>query len=533
MRSLVVRTYVINDVDGTELYAGEAASQKLFVKELVSNGKSLARANLSRFNLSHLDLAGGDFAFACLDGADIRGSVVKGARFEGASMRGILASGVMAERADFTAADLSRDASTGKRSSFAGSTLTYARLDGAVLDGADLSGAAMSSSTFVGATAKRAKFIGAVLHNVDWVDSEIISCDFTRAVMRPTWRNAVKHLPERTYGATVIGNEMRHAELGEDNEAFRRDWRIGVLTRSITWAALTAGVVMAGSSLPIDEAVLFDNPLAKGAGFVLMTTAAILVKEKVEDVLKDSASEWASDITLAVRKCIAKAVATGRALGSLAAAFVTSRQADVILNAMHRPQAGFVARMKAVVSGDLEVLVCDRKSLADALARLTDAMVGRFRKDVDVIVTRSGASPGGYPQALVLRRDGSVEAVWRAEGTPVVRMEWDRDGKPALPGPGKQWQGGQGGRNGAIRAFIDSVLLDLDVPEMAFDPETHSVRRGKDRSVVVVRRSDGRLDNPHGPVILTPDREVITLTTRSRKGRSSGGTDLPHAFAAP
>src|SRR5690606_19106426 len=113
------------------------------------------------------------------------------------------------------------------------------------------------------------------MHNVDWSESRMVSCDFKRAIMRPTWKIGHAHLPDRTRDATVVGNNMEGAELGIDNKAFERDAKVGALTRTVSWAAVTAGVVIAGSQLPIDEGAILDNPLGKGLGFIVLTTAAV------------------------------------------------------------------------------------------------------------------------------------------------------------------------------------------------------------------------------------------------------------------
>lgn len=523
-----MRTYTVKDIDGNVLYTGRSTSQKAFVQSLVTSGKSLAHANLPKFNLAHLELAGGDFEGVCLDGADLRGTVISKANFRGASLRGVRAAGLMAARADFTGADLSRDPATERSSTLEGATLTYACMDGAVLDYANMSGVDMSSSSMVGAQGRKTRFVNSVMHNVDWAEARMVSCDYRGAIMRPTWKVALQHLPDRTRDATMVENVMAGAELGVDNRGFKRDAKIGTLARTVSWSAITAGAVVAGSHIPFDESAILDNPLGKGVGFIVLTTAAVLLKEKLEDVLKDSVTEWVAGANVAVRLCISKAVKGGKALGELAAAFVTSRQAELIVRAMHRPEDGLLARIKATASGKIEVLVCDRSSLAAALARITDAIGGRFSKEADVIVTRTADRPDSFPRAIALRRDGTIEAYWDLSGGK-AEAKWDTKGVLVSDLPvGPLWQGASFDRTKVLATFMESIFLDLDVLGMSFDPETHAVRAGRDGSVVVVRRTDNRPHNAYGPEILTPDDEMIFLNRVGRDRRTpNSGTPMP------
>jgi len=496
-----VPTYVIRSVDGSVIHRGKGSSLKKLVERLVSDGASMAGANLSGLSLSHLDLEGGNFAGACLDGADLRGSILKNANFRKASLKGVNGAGVMAERADFTEADLSADA--GKPSRFTGSTFTYARMDGAIAERTDFSQCFMSSSSFVGARAVRASFEGAVLHNVDWADSETLACDFREAVMRSTWTRAAPHLPERTYGATAIGNDMSRAEIGRGNGAFVVDALVGKALRGASWAMLTAGAVTVGSMLPIEEGFMLDSPLGKGIGFVALTSAAILMKEKVEDLFKDHAVGWIEDATLKARTAINRLALAGQSMAEISVAFMSERQSDLVAAALHRQGTGLWERFKATASGKVRAIVCNRKSLAEVLARLTDAYGGRFLEKADVLILRKGDGSEAYPQAVALRADGTVDAFWRDKDGRIARATWP---------PVEAKDEARADRNALLSRFIDSVLLELDATALAFDPSTHSVRKGRDRSAVVVRRSDGRLHNPHGPVVLTPDDETIELT---------------------
>lgn len=492
-----MRTFVISSVDGSVLHRGRSRSLKSLVEALVAEGVSMAGADLSGLNLSHLDLEGGDFAGACVDGADLRGAVVRSASFRKASLRGVNAAGLMAERADFTDADLSP--AEGKPSCFSGGTFSYARMDGVLAERTDFSGSFMSSSTFVGAKALKASFSNSIMHNVDWADAEVIGCDLSDTVMRSTWTRAGRHMPERTAGAIVIGNDTTRAEIGPDNREFSVDAFVGKALRGATWALLTGGAVTLGSVLPIEEGFMLDSPLSKGLGFVALTTAAVLAKEKIGDLFKEHAIGWLEEAALRTRVAINRVAHGGKSLANIAVALLSARSADIVARALGPKDAGLWARLKATASGEIEVIVCDRKSLAKALARLTDAVGGRVLDKTNVVILRRGSGSESYPQAVTLRSDGSAETHWKRPDGTMATAVWPLE--EATPE----------GRNRMLQRFIDCVLIELGTTALGFDPSTHAVRQGRDGSAVVVRRSDGRLRNPDGPVILTPDDETIEL----------------------
>lgn len=506
---------VIKDIHGKTMWAGEAPSRKAFIQQLVAQKKSLAQADLKGANLAHLDLRGVDLSKAMLDGADLRGSKLGGGKFRFASMRGVNASGARADRADFSGADFTRNPKNWDSTTFASAVLSYAKLDGTKIEKTDFSRASMSSSTIVGASVHRAIFDGAIMHNVDWADSEVVNCSFRKAVMRPTWGRLHVHLPDRTKDTVVLGNDMKDAELGIDSAAFKEDAVIGKGISWLIWGTLTVGAAVATSAIPIDESVL--NGSVKNVGLIAVTTAAILLRAKAEDAVKELAGGVMADTFLNARKVINNAVRAGRALSSMAAAFVTSGQADAIIKAMYKPDEGIIGRLKAVATGKIELLICDKKHLAEALARITDVIGGRYRKDTDIVVVRTGEASEKLPRAVAIRKDGSVEAYYSHEGKEAT-LRWKGEGMDSFRLLNGRWRPYKADRNKALKDFMEAVVYGLGIPELTFDPETHMVRKGRDGSVVILRRADNRLHNPHGPVIHTPSTEAnVFLPNRSGK----------------
>ena len=504
-----MKTITIYDVDGNVMYAREAPSRKSLIEQLIAEGKTLSRANLANANLTHIDLEKADFSYANLDGADLRGANANRANFHGASMRGVAASGMTGTYADFSGADMSRHPGNKNFSNLSGAVLTYAKFDLANLARADFTGCSMSSTSMVGVMAFRAKFRRATLHNTDWIDSETTGCDFTEAKMSPTLRISERHLPDRTWGAAIVGNNLSKADIGLGNDGFARDKRIGTIMKTTTWGTLTAGFYMAGMYLPLDAPVEFmKGTLGTGVSFVALAGAFAILHDYIEDFFKDGLFEWVSDLQVKIRQGIAKAVKSGKALHSLAVAFLSEKHADTVTKAIRDPEKSIFQRIKATICGEIEVVICDRKRIAEALARITDAQVGRFRKDADLVISRIGEHDDS-PRALVLRKDGTSELIWNRPGIGQASLRWDKQGNQTTPSPTGNWTMTKGRREDLMDSFMRLIIHDNELHVVDFDSTTHAVRQGKDGSIVVVRRSNGRLSNPHGPIVYTPDDESL------------------------
>lgn len=507
---MALKKQCIYDIDGNILHEGVSKTKKRFIEYLVSKRKSLARADLRNCELSFLNLEHGDFREACLDGADLRGTRATKANFQGAQMRGIEASAFHAPRANFSFADLSKHPDVGNRSTLNGAELTYAKMDQSIQNDIDLSDAYFSSATMVGVRARNANYARSTMHNVDWVDAELIACDFTEAIMRPTLRAAAKHLPDRTRDAIVVGNKLDKAEIGIGNGRFRKDARMSSVTKSVIWGGVTAGFFFATTTVPdVDldyiKAAIGDNT----AGFVFVATAAVLFKEKIEDFFKDGIHNFVTDCNLKTRKLVADVVRGGKALSSVAVAFVSPSHRKKVLECMSHPDKSVYSQFKATVSGELEILICDRKALAEALSRLTDAQDNRFRKDTSIVIARKGFADDNAPNMIILNKDGTTEAFWKNSRGESARMKWDKDGTAMLPVPQGPWYAAVADRNAAIERYMQILVLDNDLPQLEFPSVTHTVREGMDGSIVVVKRSDGRLENPLGPMIVTPNDEMF------------------------
>lgn len=504
-----MRKIEIFDVDGNLMYQGKAATKREFIVNLIKRKKSLARANLENANLLNANLNGGDFSHCNLNGALMRGATAKKTSFVGASLKGVEASGMTATFANFSDADFSPDPRTGKASNFSGATLTYSLFDNSTLDRCDFSGASMSATSLTSVTAFRAKFTKATMHNTNWADSKITSSDFKDAALAPTNRISDKHRPDRTWGAAIVGNNMNGADIGLGNKGFTIDKRVGASIKALTWGGLTAGFYLSGSYLPLDAPVDFlKGALGTGASFFALASAFAMAHDYIEDIFKDGLFEWIGNLQVKIRRGIAQVIKSGKSLNSIAVGFLSSNHMELVSHAIRDPEKNVYERMKATLSGELEVIICDRNSVAEALTRITDAQVNRHRDDADLVITRIGENDY-HPRSVILRKDGTSEMVWKRECGRIDSIKWDKNGDRVTDHRSDPPLVALRPRNKLMDSFIRLIIQDNEFYAIDFDSETHGVRKGKDDSVVIYRRSNGRLDNPNGPIVYTKDDESI------------------------
>jgi len=524
------KNITIKDVDGnvlydTKSYARKFDTRKAFIQQLVTDKKSLARADLSGANLSHLKLD-----LACFDGADLSGANLTGtscrhASFVGADMRGIVAPGLWADRANFKSANLGRLLSERKqpekpvltRSILAGAILSFGNFDGAILDHADFSDAGLSSSTMIGVSARKADFRKARLHNVDWSHSSVTSCIFDEAEMTPTLKVSEQHLPDRTREATIIGNSLKNAQVGVGNAGFKRDAVVGTCASWAIWGGVTLGFIVGGAHIPVDADLdIFQKVLGQGMGLLAVTTAASMVKERISDTIKDKLTEFGDWSNLKVRSFLKGLARRGTAIGSLAVAFVSSGHSHALVGAIKQSSGKKgIANLGTVLGGKVEVIVCNRKRLARALTRLSETLSNRGTPRSNVVLVRQGMDDLAAPRAIVHGTDGSVVAVWRDAAGTRTHLAWDAEGAVS----GNHATNGPDGADmrSCFRSFAKSLLAEHGAADMNYDDTSHDVRTGRDGSVVIVRK-DGRIDNRLGPAVLTPDDRRLHFRGGSHVG---------------
>lgn len=515
-----MKLHTIYDVDGNVMYERHAPSQKQMIERLVKEGKSLARANLAGAPLDHLDLTFADFTGANLDGADLTGSRAKRARFDFASMRGTLCDGMAAPYASFVRAELVPNPSDRRHASFVGASLPYTVWDRAHCLKVDWSKSDVCSATFVGAFLRRCNFFRAEARNVDWVDSRQFDNQFDKANLAPRMKNTpAQFLPDRTKDAVVVGNSYKGTIFVDPKKegsggaatAFIWDKRMTQLKTHLSTLSITGGLIGLGMVLPVDVEGILQGQIGTGMGFFAIASVAVLAKEKIEDFVKNQARDRLTDCDAKVRSAVIDAVRRGKSVGSLVAAILSTKYADVVQNAIKDPEKSVFGRFKAFAGGDIDVMVCDRKRLAEVLSRLSDAFNGRLKADQDVVMTRTGFADDGYdaPNVMVLKKDGGIRAMWMSQdGTIHRKVDWRDTTSPRQTNEDIQFIGPVTGYRAALKSFLDAVVADNSVADFNFNPETHVVRRGRNNSVVVLTKKDGRMDNPDGPAIVSQNDEM-------------------------
>lgn len=496
----------ILDTDGNLLHEGRAKSRKAFVEILVKQKKSLANADLEGADLTGLNLDDAVFEGANLDNADLRGTRAKGANFNGASMRSIVAEGFQAKWATFIEADFSPHPEYGRPSRMNGAIMQYARLDLCKLIKVNLRDAGLSSTSMCGATIIGNDFSNAYMHNVDYNDSKVERNKFHNTDMTPTLSIGDAHLPDRTHGATVRYNAYNKTNIGKGNDLFRRD---SFFAKTAPWAFSGSAAIALATAWTYIPELSFDQIKDfvghNTMGFIGVASAWVIGKDKVEDAVKETFTKIASGALESVRAALADLSGRGRALKNMSVAVVTGKASDALQRAMRDVDAPVLKTIRANVTGQVDVLIADRKKLAFALRRLSDAVVGQFVSKQDLIISRiCDREPDRHvPSAVVLRKNGDIEAVWDDGNGNFTEMKWDRNGFPVTDD--ETFQGPHNTHVRVLKKFIEATLRDNNVTDFAFDPTSHSLRTGRDGSLVVQSRETARIDNPWGPSVLTPD----------------------------
>lgn len=506
----------ICDIDGNLMYEGKAKSRKAFIGELVKEGKSLARADLQGADLTSLNLDHGIFNGANLDGCDLRGTRAKRGSFVGASMRGIVGMGFMAKHGNFKGVQFGS-----YNHPYIGSVPT--RLDGAILQNCNFDDAncqntnftwtGMSNSTFVNATVRGCNFYKSYLHNVEWGRATVENSNFGEARMTPTFDTLNRqHIPDRTIDARVIGNSYRKTQIGQGNAAFRNDSIWGHSMKAAYGGTATLALAAVGTYVPMEIDFSFVREVVGNAGwgFVGIASALILMKDRIEDYFKDGFFHIAGNTTMKVRAAIQEMSDRGVAVKNISVAVAIGVGGAALKSALAKENTRF-ATFAANLTGSIDIIIADRKNLARALHRISDTINGNKPRNQDIVVTRLGKNivDARVPASMIFRRDGTIEAVWSLGGGKTQKTKWDIAGVPIIENGNAMPQGPHNEHTIILKKFADAILLDTNVLNFDFDPQSHVIHQGLDGSVVVTDRHTGKLDNIWGPAIITPNDECL------------------------
>lgn len=502
----------IFSVKGELLYEGKAKSKKAFVQQLITDGKSLEGADLSYMDLTSINMDGGKFSGANLDRADLRGARAKHGSFANASLRGVIAMGFMAKHANFTGANFEKSEPDQISSRFDGAILQNSRFDGAICEGTSFIWAGLSGSTFVGAKLEKCDMTKAYMHNVDWVNATVKECNLSEADLSPTYQIAEKHIPDRTIGSQIIGNRYRHTKIGTGNSGFKKD---SIWGRSLHYAyGGVAALAIAGAGMYLPLEINFEE-IRHFIGqssweFIGVASALVVAKDRIEEFFKDGFTEFASNTTSKVRAVLQEIADRGIGLKNVAVAITAGAGGESLKRAL-KHEGGALATIRGNVTGTINIIVADRKHLAAALHRISDATEGRKPRSHDIIITRMNKDvvDAHTPSAMIFRRNGTIEAIWNQGNGKFASKKWDIAGVPYVSVDSELPQGPFNEHMLILKRFADMILMENNVLMFDFDPTTHTVHQGQDKSIVVVSRATTRLDNPWGPSIVTPDDECM------------------------
>lgn len=556
---MTVKLQQIHDVDGVLLHSGQAKTRRGFIEDLVKHGKSLDRANLADMDLSGLDLTRIRARDACLDGVDLRGARIKEADFTGSSflstpsnrgdmLRPARLDGCSAERAVFDHCDLSG-------ASIRGASITHIKARSTILDGTDFSGSSIGGACFSHARGERTNFSQARLVNADFVCSTLVFPDFRSADLghnafgshdpakKDAQRHLYAHLPNRTRGSTVIGGTYdKSTVLCDTVPGIRMDAR----TSRITRAAITAGTMLGlVTALHLSEPLIevaknFAGTHGSGdaMGIVAVVGALQLVNHAAGDWAREKSGEILTSLASKVREIMKEADLQGARRIELVCAMTRGRSAAPLRMALaskadEAAARGFWPRFRSFFGRNLgHVIVCDRRHLALALG--TMAMHARsaieLRDDITIVRCDGPHACGneGFPCAMRFMRDGRSTAVWPVAEDGHVTACYGRNGvfEGCRTEDGKEIDPVEAGlpdvamgRLPAVLALEAAVLSDHGLADFDYERETHTLRDGRDGSILVYRRSDGVLSNPSRdqPAIIRADGTTIRMVNGAVK----------------
>lgn len=282
-------------------------------------------------------------------------------------------------------------------------------------------------------------------------------------------------------------------------------------------------------------------------GIVAVVGAIQLVNHAAGDWAREKAGEALTAMASKVREIMKEVDLQGARRIELVCAMTRGRTVAPLRMALaskadEAARHGFWPRFRSFF-GDLgHVIVCDRRHLALALGTLAMHAENAIELRDDISIVRCDGPHGrgteGFPCAMRFFRDGRSSAVWPMgdDGHAVVR--YGRDGgfescateagqavDPAAVGLPEAAMG----RLPAVLAMEAVALRDHGLAAFDYDREHHTLRDGRDGSILVYRRSDRVLSNPvkGQPAIVCLDGTSIRMVNGAVK------EDDPEPVEAP
>lgn len=524
------KVFEIRSIDGEVMHSGRAESRRALIAQLVSQGLSFARADLADADLTQIDLRGACFAEARLDRADFRASRLQDADFGFASLKDAKLQGAQARRARFEAADLTK-------ARLDGAHLTWASFRRAILDGAHLDDVAGANVTFAQARMRKTNLVDARLRNADFAGAHLVEPDFTRADLRSSVPLPVDSLPDRTFGTMVVGGRYADAELCPTVGAFRRDHRWTTVLKHSAWTVSAVALLAAMSNLPfMDELEHGAGRLSEGSIVGFAIGAAFLLKEKVADEIKERLEHHLGHVQGRVRVFLDAAKRAGSAAGEVLALALTRggghMAAALKATGVDAAGKGYLSAVGRIAAGETEVVLCDRRHLALALASIHANRARDYALATDVVLVRPGGADDDVPQVLRFDPTGAVVAVWRRTDGARALAAFDGQGRLfCRAGEIPQACLHSFGRDVAVQAFERAILNEHALPHIRI-PSDNIVRAGADGTLLVLNGTR-RLDNNLGPAVVYPDDREEAWINGRRRGAGAPPPAEPIEAASP
>lgn len=520
----VLQKYQILDTGGALLWESYALNMKSFLNRLVSQGKSLANADLSGCDLSRLTLNGVDFSNANLSNCDLSGANLvetdfRGASLEDAHLYGAKANGAMFQGANLTKAQLS------------GCHLERANFRGTYLDHANLSNVTAKKAVMTYSSMERTDLSNSDLRDVDFGNAHIYSANFNGANLESTGYIPLEHQANRTRKANIIGCKYdKNTKMSSKNargfrydKIFNRFAKVGLFASTSLLAMHTFDAVdkftgmNAMTSISSFVGVEQNTLLMCG-----VTTLIGLMRNQAQSNFEELVNSLLSSFQKKVREIGGNAVNRARNIKNMIFAIGSEKSIRPLKRALTATR-GKASKKKYIsdffyaTSSDIgSFIVCDRRHLAMALGALSANRKRGYILSQDILLLRkiNKDNNENVPSAIRFHKDGSTMVVWSKTGEPSKSMLYDEEGTAVAS---IDWENDNSNLeynteieksqklSTALDAFQTEILKENDVSNFDYPKETHYVHYGVDGSVMVCDIATKNLDNPIGPALITPD----------------------------
>lgn len=521
-----LRTFNLLDRSGNVLHSGEAISRRRFVESLIARKVSFAGADLRGYPLNHLEIDGLDFSGADATGASLVGTSACGGNWSGAILRGVQADGFRARNARFAGADMGPE--KGEPSRFRGADFSGADMRAGILDAVDMEEACLHAANLSWVRASRAIFKDAVLVNVEHANASYQRCDFSGADLSARVGDNVLVHASRTRGTRAIDCLYKGASMDGGAGAFRIDANMGGMVRAVGLGVSALAVAAAAKWIP-EEAGLTVTQGILGQGVLLIAAVGLAnwMRQVVEDKTKEHLGRGVSMALRSVTEFVANASRSGVRLAKLCAVMADDEARGLLVRSLSATgararEAGALDLVASVALDGAEVVLCDRRRLAFALAHLHGERMKGVKLTSDLVLVRDFEGSSDAPSALRFAEDGGMTAVWRGDRGRLRTVSWDRNGQ--VHASEGFW--GDIPTVDRVKAAFEDALWRDHGERRPYLSKSHRLVAGEDGSIQIVHEKTGKLNNPWGFAYLGVEGEMRVYNQGAQQGHLIDGDDI-------